>query len=145
MKLWQAFLLASATVFGIATAFPPQAHALLCSPGNAAEVLWKGNWYPAVVKRAQSNRCYIHYNGYGNNWDEWVGADRIRVVGATNSALTVVQPGAFQVGSPVSVHWGHQWWPAQVLKTHGNQLYIHYDGYGNNWNEWVGPSRYRAP
>jgi len=145
MKRWQTLLLASAAFFGVALGYQNPAHALLCMPGNSAEVLWKGNWYSATVRKAQTNRCYIHYTGYGNNWDEWVGPDRIRIVGGSPLALNDQGAGSFQVGSPVSVHWGRQWWPAQVLKVRGNQLYIHYDGYGNNWNEWVGPTRYRAP
>jgi len=134
-------LLALAT---LALTFAFEAQALICAPGDKAEVLWKGRWYPATVRRAKGNSCYIHYDGYNNSWDEWVGPGRIRVLGGS-PATAVVAPGYFQVGDPVSVLWGDKWWPARVLKKKGDRLYIHYDGYGNNWNEWVGPNRYRAP
>lgn len=41
-------------------------------------VEWHGTWYAAEVLRRSGARHYIHYTGYGANWDEWVGPDRIR-------------------------------------------------------------------
>ena len=120
-----------------------ESQALICAPGSQAQVLWKGNWYPATVRKAKSNRCYIHYDGYNNSWDEWVGPERIRFPDAVPAA--VVAPGGFPIGAPVSVLWHGKWYPAHVLSTKGNKLYIHYDGYGSSWDEWVGPGRYRAP
>ena len=49
-----------------------------CSSGDSAEVLWKSSWYPAHVVKSKGEQCYIHYDGYGSNWDEWVGPDRYR-------------------------------------------------------------------
>lgn len=48
---------------------------------------------------------------------------------------------AFAVGSEVLVEWGGKWWPAKVLKAQDDKWYIHYDGYGAEWDEWVGTSR----
>jgi hypothetical protein len=43
---------------------------------------WRGTWFPAkVVKREMldgKQRYFIHYLGYDNTWDEWVGSDRVR-------------------------------------------------------------------
>lgn len=49
----------------------------------------------------------------------------------------------YTVGEYVQVHWGNKWWNARVLRVSGNQYYIHYTGWGSNWDEWVGPSRIR--
>ncbi|MFO1462726.1 MAG: Tudor-knot domain-containing protein [bacterium] len=139
-------LLLGAAAFGLLALAPlGTAHADLCAPGNQAEVLWKGTWYPAVVKRTRGDSCYIHYKGYNNSWDEWVGPDRIRLTGGDAPAVVVGAPGIFQIGEPVSVLWHGTWYPAHVLRTKGNKLYIHYDGYDNSWDEWVGPARYRHP
>ena len=108
-----------------------------CSPGDKAEVLWKGSWYPAHVKKVNGDQCFIHYVGYGKNWDEWVGPARIRILAAA------VPVGDFHEGDPVQVLWKGSWWPAHVLKVNGGQLKIHYDGYDNSWDEWIGPARYR--
>ena len=42
------------------------------------KVQWKGQWYPATVLKVEGNKCFIHYDGYGSNWDEWVGLGRIK-------------------------------------------------------------------
>ncbi len=42
------------------------------------EVLWGGTWFPATVLKKDGNRTYIHYVGWGDTWDEWVTAERIR-------------------------------------------------------------------
>ncbi len=125
--------------------FPAFAEAKLCHPGDQLQVLWHGNWYPATALKGSGGRCFIHYNGYGSNWDEWVGPGRLRVTGAGANPVPVVVGSNFQAGDAVQVLWGGKWWPAQVLKAKGNKLYIHYDGYGSNWDEWVGPARYRRP
>jgi hypothetical protein len=44
-----------------------------------AEVEWHGTWWPAEVTQTNGNRYYIHYTGWDNSWDEWVGPDRIRM------------------------------------------------------------------
>ena len=51
--------------------------------------------------------------------------------------------GPYVVGSQVMVRWKNRWWPAQVLQVGPKRWFIHYDGYDNSWNEWVGPSRIR--
>lgn len=61
-----------------ALAHPSAGHAALCNEGDSAQVLWKGSWYPATVLKAKPDSCYIHYKGYKDSWDEWVGPDRYR-------------------------------------------------------------------
>jgi len=119
-----------------------RAEAGVCAPGDKAQVLWKGTWYPASVLKANDNKCYIHYDGYGSNWDEWVGPGRIKVNGASASAAAPAS-GGFGNGDSVQVLWKGTWYPAHVIGVKGPQLKIHYDGYDNSWDEWVGPNRYR--
>jgi hypothetical protein len=45
---------------------------------NQAEVEWHGTWWAAEVVKTNGDRYYIHYTGWDNSWDEWVGPDRIR-------------------------------------------------------------------
>ncbi len=47
--------------------------------GDAVDVEWKGDWWKAEVKRVRAGPVYyIHYVGWGNEWDEWVAPRRIR-------------------------------------------------------------------
>jgi mbt repeat./RNA binding activity-knot of a chromodomain. len=110
--------------------------AFACSSGDSAQVLWNGNWYPAHVLKGKGSQCLIHYDGYGSNWDEWVGPERIKLAYA---------PAAFGKGDPVRILWKGNWWPAHVIGVKGSQIKIHYDGYDSSWDEWVGPDRYRRP
>jgi hypothetical protein len=44
------------------------------------EVEWHGTWYKASVMKREGKKSYIHYVGYGPEWDEWVEPARIRVL-----------------------------------------------------------------
>jgi hypothetical protein len=117
------------------------AQARVCSVGDPAQVLWKGKWYPASVTKVNEDqsRCFVRYTGYGSNWDEWVGADRIRV-----QAAAPVAASAYRVGDAVQVKWKGKWYDASILKVDGARYRIHYDQYDSSWDEWVGPERVRA-
>jgi len=115
-----------------------------CQPGDKADVLWKGSWYPATVLDARGHKCFIHYDGYDNSWDEWVGPNRIRIKGSSYAPPPPRTSGYFGEGDPVLVLWKGNWYPAHVLRAKGSQTYIHYDGYENSWDEWVGPDRIRG-
>lgn len=45
---------------------------------DEVEVEWHGSWWPAVIVQRRGGRWLVHYEGYGSDWDELVGADRIR-------------------------------------------------------------------
>ena len=91
------------------------ANAELCTVGAATQVLWKGDWYPATVKKAEPSRCYITYKGYDSSDDEWVGPDRLRI----------------------KVRWKGEWYPARVLKVKGDLYTIRYEGYSSDDDEDV--------
>mgnify|MGYP000995256346 CR=1 FL=1 len=55
------------------------AHAELCMLGKNVQVLWKGEWYPASVKKNETTRCYVSYKGFSSDDDEWVGPERLKI------------------------------------------------------------------
>ncbi len=113
-----------------------------CNTGDKGQVLWKGTWYPATVLKANGDQCFIHYNGYGSNWDEWVGPDRIRLSGGSPIPAAA---SSFSEGDAVKVLWKGTWYDAHVLKNAGTSRWkIHYDGYDNSWDEVVGPDRIKS-
>lgn len=118
----------------------PATHAAVCDVGDSASVTWKGSEYPAKVLKVnkEKTRCYIKYDGYGDNWNEWVGEDRIKVTGTSEESA------AFNTGDPVQVKWKGSWYPASVIAVKGGKYKIHYDGYDNSWDEWVGNDRIKA-
>lgn len=135
MKKMMIVLLIAGFVMGIASSVYAE-----CKVGDKAQVLWKGTWYPATVKKVKGNECFIHYDGYNKSWDEWVGPDRIRIKGQEPVARNL----KFEVGDPVEVNWKGSWYPAHVISAGRGRWKIHYDGYSNSWDEWVTARRIRA-
>ncbi|MDF1564334.1 MAG: caspase family protein [Deltaproteobacteria bacterium] len=112
---------------------PPPGEA---APGPAlVEVEWGGSWWPALILEEKGKQLRIHYVGYDSSWDEWIPPERLRRVKAGK------EPAA--VGEPVQVEWRGQWWPASILDRTGERYLIRYDGYGTEWDEWVGEARIR--
>lgn len=67
----------------VVTAPPPRTRFV---KGDHVEVEWKGTWYAARVVEAKTwpETYVIHYDGYGEEWDEEVGLDRIRAPSPDN-------------------------------------------------------------
>ena len=50
----------------------------------------------------------------------------------------------FTAGQKVEIQWGNKWWPGNIVKREGRKLFVHYEGWGNNFDEWVTTERLRA-
>ena len=101
--------------------------------GDPIEIKWKDSWRHAHVLAVKDGKSLVHYVGQGNDDDEWVAPDRIRAY----------KPKEFPKGALVEVEWEKKWWPAKVMDSRYGLHSIHYDGYGPEWDEWVGPQRIR--
>ncbi len=97
------------------------------------EVLAEGEWWKALILRAEGKKSFVHYAGYGSEEDEWVGPDRIRPCAERT----------LDVGKRVRVEWEGEWYPARVEESSRGLHRVRYDGYGEEWDEWVGPRRIR--
>lgn len=104
------------------------------------EVEWQGRWYPAKLLKTEDGKYHIHYVGYDASWDEWVGKDRYRKLNPKPEVQPL--PDVTKNGDS-EVEWNGTWYPAVTLKTEKGTFYIHYVGYGDSWDEWVEPNRYR--
>lgn len=60
-----------------------------------------------------------------------------RRVRAANQANT------YRAGEYVWAEWRGRWWYASILRAERGRYYIDWPGYGDEWNEWVGPNRLR--
>jgi hypothetical protein len=103
--------------------------------GRRVEVRADGGWYLAQIVDARAEQLKVHYYGYEDSDDEWVGGDRIREVARTS----------YPVGAAVEVRWKRSWYPATVLEARAGIHHIQYQGYGPEWNEWVASKRIRRP
>jgi hypothetical protein len=107
------------------------------------------------------SRFRVHYDGYGEDWEEWVAAPRIQqrlpmsASATPTTALTkpaprtsasatspTQPPSAYRVGDRVRVEWHGSIYPATVIAVLGGDRYrVHYDTYGQEWDESVGLNR----
>ncbi len=109
---------------------PPQ-----FSAGSKVEVQRNSKWLPATVVQTAGDKWLVSYEGWGPEWNETVGADRIR-------ALPVV----YKPGDKVLVQMANRLAAAEiVMQATPNLWRVHYDGYGPEVGEIVGPARLRQP
>ncbi|MBC7856802.1 MAG: hypothetical protein IAF94_25510 [Pirellulaceae bacterium] len=100
---------------------------------RTGEVFWGSKWYPVQVLEEKDGKFHVHYNGYSDSSNEWVGKDRIRFAGKPAGE------------TKCEVEWSGKWYPAHVVAEEKGQWKIKYDDYSDTWNEWVGKERIRFP
>ena len=129
-------------------------------------VEWRGGDSPAVVVAVEGpSRFRVHYDGYSDDWDETVPGTRIHgriPPSATPAPIAPTKvrsrPGPSASGAPsgspvadvyrvderVRVEWHGAIYPAIIIAVLGPDRYrVHYEGYGNEWDENVGLNRIR--
>ncbi|MFA6431814.1 MAG: Tudor-knot domain-containing protein [Candidatus Margulisiibacteriota bacterium] len=89
------------------------------NPGNSSGIsaLWNGTWYPVTLLGQDGNKFKVHYVGYGDNWDEWVTADKIKIEsGLDLSNNPVMVPVTNPVYTPDKTN--PNYWEQHSNKTH---------------------------
>jgi hypothetical protein len=136
-----AFLEGQKSMFFAAPAFPRAAKLaevedeLVPRIGQRVEVEYKEKWYRAKVIDVDGDQTQVHYAGYDDSWNEWVGPERLRPY----------QPAQFGEGDKVEVEWSQdrKWYPATIVKAWYGLHLVHYDNYDSSSDEWVGPGAVR--
>jgi hypothetical protein len=64
-------------------------------------------------------------------------------LGAIGAAQTTEKP-VWKQGDVVEVEWNGKWFKAKIIEAEADSYKIHYEGYGENFDESVKPSRVRA-
>ena len=126
--------------------------------GDHVMVEWEGKVYPAMIIDVPGpGKAKVHYDGYDEIWDEVV--PRARVRGFVEGPVTMPDPpekvrhtaveaaktNQHKIGDRVMVDWHGHYYPALIVGVVGPERYrIHYEGYGNEWDENVGAERIKA-
>jgi hypothetical protein len=130
--------------------------------GDHVLVDWRGSDYPAVIVGVEGPaKFHVHYDGFSDDWDEVIPTARIRgrlstspspmqagaptksrsKPGASGSAAPL-PPSVYRVGDRVRVEWHGSIYTANVVQVLGDDRYrVHYEGYGNEWDEDIALSR----
>ena len=123
--------------------------------GDHVLVEWEGNVYPAMITEAAGpGKFKVHFDGYDPCWDESLAKDRLKghVEGPVvhpeppakvrAKAIQAAQTNIYRIGDKVRVEWHGQIYQAVITGIVGQERYrIHYEGYGNEWDETVGLAR----
>ena len=108
-------------------------------PGTKVLVARQGQWLPAIiVQPLAEGRFLVHYDNTADTWNEVVGPDRIK--GGGGAAHD------YKPGDKVLVTYQGRTLLADVVAQAGpEQWRVHYDGWGPEAAELVGPDRVRRP
>lgn len=123
--------------------------------GDKVLVEWEKNTYPAVILETNGpTKIKVHYEGYDPIWDEVVPRDRIKGFNEGNAphpepppkvrakALQAAQTNVYKIGDRVRVEWHGTMYPAVIVGIVGQERYrIHFEGYGDEWDDTVGLNR----
>jgi len=103
--------------------------------GARVEVQWEDHWFKARIIAHKDNLSKVHYVGFPQNQDEWVGQNRIRAIKST----------VFPEKIKVEAEWNGQWWKAEIMDTRGPLHYVRFLERSKLWDEWIAGSRLRLP
>jgi len=122
--------------------------------GDQVLVEWEKNVYPAKIIETQGTKFKVHYDGYDPIWDEVVPRERVKgpVEGTVvhpeppqkvrAKALAAAQTNIYKIGDRVRVEWHGTMYPAVIVGIVGQERYrIHFEGYGDEWDDTVGLAR----
>lgn len=118
----------------------------------------------------KAGKYKINYDGWSSSSDEWVGTDRIRsadiqddkvvaarktvsTTTATNSSTTTETAASttnnsktvYKAGDKITALWNKKDYKATIVEVGSNdkagKYKIHYDGWADSWDEWIGTDR----
>jgi hypothetical protein len=100
------------------------------SKGDVVDAKRTDGWYPAKIVSVdkKTNKYMVSFIGWSSSYNAWVTADSIRAY-------------SFHASAPVSVLLKGKYYDAVILKEQGGKFFVHYKGFNNSYDEWVGPER----
>lgn len=112
--------------------------------GEKIEILFGGKWYPGAVLEAGAGKWKVHYDGYGDSWDTWLGPDKIRkrVGGAAPAADPKAPQGPAPapggddpvVGEVCEGIWGTSWYEVEIVAVENGKYKVRWRGYGEKFD-----------
>ena len=106
--------------------------------GDTVQVKWRTRWQTATVQQIKDKKFLVHYHGYSQRWDEWVGANRLKQL--MHKVKKAPTP-SYKKDARVLVKWGGSWWKAHIKQIESGRYLVHYEGWSDKWDEWVNFNR----
>jgi hypothetical protein len=91
------------------------------------------DWLGFVEGIETDKKLRVRFYSYTNNEVDFIDDSKAKPFKCTSD---------FPIGAAVQVYSASykQWYAAKVLKKFSCLHYVHYDGYGDEWDEWVSPT-----
>ena len=119
--------------------------------GGAIEMFGADNkWYKATVMEISGDQYKVRFDGYTDG-DRWLKREHFRTLtkaaaaGPQAAKQETAAGNGFTAGSMVEIFFGASWYMGSVLDVKDGKYKVHYDGWDNKWDEWVGSNRVRTP
>ncbi len=106
----------------------------------------------AIITDFKDGKYKVHFEGYGDAYDDWFTADQLQLVNKTvvndaektpiTEAPATVNSGQISVGSKIEAQQGGAWFPATVKEIKDGEYLVKYDNYDEQ--EWVTANKLRA-
>ena len=88
-------------------------------------------WFPARVVQVQASKVLVHFDGWSNNWDEWIDSQSARLR-AHRGWGTSRMPNDWQQDSIIeALDMQGKWYPSKVLHVSQQSVQVHYQGAGS--------------
>ena len=94
-------------------------------------------WYPAHVADVAGREVRVHFDGWEDQWDEWIpkNSNRLR---RHRGWGTDAMPKDWQQDSTIeALDMEGKWYKAKVLHVSELACKVHYNGWPSKWDEWV--------
>lgn|GEM_PF-4086519 len=105
-------------------------------PRMKVQALSNGNWYRATVLKVERDRALVRFDEFGERYDAWLTESRLK------PALPPPAP-VIVAGQRLEVYSNEIWYPATAVKVDDEDAFVHYEGFEDHHNEWVGSERWR--
>ena len=93
----------------------------------------EGKWSRAEVLDEKGGRFLVTWPGWAHSYDEWLPSKRIHPF----------KQETLPAGTLVEVEWSGKWYDGRVVKTQNGLHFVHYEGYPECDDEWMGRDRLR--
>lgn len=96
-----------------------------------------GDWLNASIIKIENNTVLIHYTGWPNKWDEWVGINSPRLLKQWKLGNDL------QINHRIDVKCQGKWLEAQVIKVNRDFILVRYAKPNQSLTEWIDKASYR--
>jgi hypothetical protein len=114
-------------------------------PGTHVQVARQGQWYGAtILQPLGEGRFLVHYDNTGNEWNEPVGPDRLKAFPGGGAPAGPARD--YHAGEKVLVTFQNRLLLGEIVTQVGADSWrVHYEGFGAEASESVGPDRMKRP